>query len=349
MIAPVTHILPLASVKRSRMLPAKGRVLVRVGQKVNASDVIAEVEMPGAHTIINVRRIFGLRRGDQLAHVLERKVGDKVEAGDILAQTGGLLSRVIRAPANGQVIAIHRGQIVLERLGNRTELQAGLNGIVTEVLPDRGVIIEASGALVQGVWGNGKIDLGMLNIQIKSPDDELTRSTLDVTSRGSIVVAGHVSQADTLQAADELPLRGLVLGSLSSELADLAAKMNYPIMLVEGFGRIPFDSAALSLLTTHDRRDVSIDASWSPERGERPELFVPLPANGSPPKDTVEFAAGQTVRVHAPPYAGKIGSIASLHPGQTRLSNGLRTPTAEIKLETGEFVTVPLANMDVLE
>ena len=342
MIAPVTHILPLAQIKRARMLPAKGRVLVRVGQKVNASDVIAEVDLPGTHTLIDVRKIFGLQRSDQLSKVMERKVGDKVEAGDILAQTNGLLSRVIRAPANGQIIAIHRGQIVLEKFAGRSELKAGLNGIVTEILPDRGVIIEANGALIQGVWGNGKVDLGMINIQLQSPDEELTRSNLDVSARGSIVVSGRVIKEDTLQAADELPVRGLVLASMSSNLIKAAQKVNYPIMLVEGFGSIPLNSAAYKLILTHDKRDASIDASWNAGRGERPELIIPLPANGSPLRDTREFAPGQTVRMTAAPYAGQVGTVSSLPAAQIRLPNGIRTPAAEIKLETGQYVTIPL-------
>ncbi len=349
MIAPVTHILPLTQIRRSRMLPVKGRVLVRVGQKVNASDVVAEADMPGAHVIIDVRRIFGIRRPEQLVQVIERKAGDHVEMGDILAQTGGILSRVIRAPASGKVIAIHRGQVILEKTGNRLELKAGLNGVISEVLPERGVIVEANGALIQGAWGNGKINLGMLNFMLKSPDEELTRSNLDVTARGSVVIAGYVSQADTLQAADELILRGLVLSSMSSSLVDMALKVSYPIVLIEGFGRSPLNSAAYRLLSAHDKRDVSIDASWNPNRSERPEIFVPLPSNGVAPKEAIEFAIGQTIRVIAPPYTGQIGSISTFHPGQTRLPNGLRTSAAEVELETGQFVTVPLANLDVLE
>jgi hypothetical protein len=37
MLAPVTHILPLATVQRQRVLPVPGRVLVRKGQEVAAA------------------------------------------------------------------------------------------------------------------------------------------------------------------------------------------------------------------------------------------------------------------------------------------------------------------------
>ena len=39
MLAPVTHILPLTTVVRQRLLPAPGRVVVRVGQKVTATEI----------------------------------------------------------------------------------------------------------------------------------------------------------------------------------------------------------------------------------------------------------------------------------------------------------------------
>lgn len=349
MIAPVTHILPLVQIRRARMLPGKGRVLARVGQKVNAADIIAESDVPGAHTLIDVRRILGLRRTEMAHRLMERKAGERVEKGDILAQTGGLLSKVIRAPVDGQIVAIQRGQVLLERAGTKFELKAGLTGTVTEVLPERGVIIESSGSLIQGVWGNGQINLGMLHCLAKQPDDELTRSDLDMSLRGSVVLGGWVEKSDTLIAADELPLRGLILGSMSSDLVPVALKINCPVVLIEGFGRIPMNASAFKLLTTNEKRDVSIDASWDAIRGDRPEIVIPLPAQGQPPHDMLEFNPGQTVRMIVPPHAGQIGTLLSLRPGLTALPNGVRVPCADIRLENSQVVIAPLANLDVLE
>ena len=47
MIVPVTHISPLITIRRSRLLPEKGQVFVRARQKVTATDVIGEVLLPG--------------------------------------------------------------------------------------------------------------------------------------------------------------------------------------------------------------------------------------------------------------------------------------------------------------
>jgi len=349
MIAPVTHILPLTLVSRSRMLPSKGRVTARVGQNVNALDVVAEADLPGSHILIDVRRILGLRRIDQAHRLIERKPGERVEKGDILAQTGGILSKVIRAPETSHIVSIQKGQILLEKSGEKFELKAGLTGTITKILPERGVFIETNGSLIQGLWGNGQINQGMLHFLAKDPLGELNRANLDVTLRGSVVVAGHVNKADPLQACDELLLRGLILGSMSADLLKIARKVTFPVVVIDGFGEIPLNQLVFDLLKAHDKRDVSLNAGWDPIRGDRPEVVIPLPAFGQPPQETSIFINGKTVRVLTMPYAGRIGKIVAIRPGLTKLSNGLRVSAAEILLENSQVVTIPLANLDVLE
>jgi hypothetical protein len=229
-------------------------------------------------------------------------------------------------------------------------LQAGITGMVTEVMPDRGVIIETSGALVQGVWGNGKIELGLLLSLANTPDMELTRSNLDISMRGAVVLAGTCQKADALQAAGELPLRGLILSSMNADLIPIANQLPLPVIVLEGFGRAAMDSASYRLLTSSEKRDVCLNAAaWDAYSGERPEVIIPLPADGSPPVESTEYRAGQTVRLIGMPYTGQLATLEQLRPGQTRLSNGMRAPAAAVRLENNELVVVPLANLDVLE
>jgi hypothetical protein len=121
-------------------------------------------------------------------------------------------------------------------------------------------------------------------------------------------------------------------------------------MLLEGFGSIPVNSKAFRVLSSSTDREVSVHAvPWNAANGERPELFIPLPANGETASEVAEFAAGQTVRILGSPYAGQIATIEDVLPGTTQLANGLRAPSASLLLENRQEVIVPLNNLDVLE
>ena len=345
----VTHILPLTKIRRARLLPVDGKVLVRPGQKVAATDPMAEANTGGEHVLVDIRRGLQLSASQKLDGLIEYRVGDRVQAGDVLAQKGGLFKRVVRAPVAGQIVAILGGQVMIEKAALPKTVHAGFAGMVAETITDRGAILETDGALVQGVWGNEKADQGLLLCLVNSPDDELTRDRLDVSMRGAVVLGGHCESADVLQAAGELPLRGLVLGSMSSALIAQAEKQPYPIILLEGFGRIPINAEAYRVLTTNDKRETCVNAArldWF--TGERPEVVIPLPAVGDFAPSAGELAGGSKVRVLGGEHAGKIGKVAQLQPGLTYLPSGLRTTAALVRFETGEAL-VPLANLDMLE
>ncbi len=350
MTAPLTHILPLTLIRRTRLLPAPGRVSARVGQKVNATDVVAETRLAGAHQIIDVRRALSLSQSDQPERFLSCRAGDRLQKGDVIAEGGGLFSRLVRAPENCRVVYIFNGQVLLEMESQSHQLLAGINGVVTEIIPDQGVVVETSGALIQGVWGNNHIDQGLLLVMVKEPLEEVNRGTLDVSMRGAVVFGSHVSSADAILAAGELPLRGLILGSMSAEARLAAETSQVPIMLLEGFGQLPINSAAFKLLNTSERRDACINTTWDPVIGVRPELVIPLPAEGQMHHDIVALAPEQRVRVISAPHASQVGKVVKLSAGITQLQNGVRTPTADILLEGGsEPVSIPIANLDVLE
>jgi len=349
MITPVTHLVPLAYIRRERMLPGTGQVLVSLNQHVNATDIVAEAAMTGQHLLLDIRKALNLRDSDDISKIIEYKSGENIEKGDILAQTGGMLPRVVRAPVNGKIVAIHRGLVILEHSNPKYEMAAAISGIVTEILPERGVMIESNGALIQGVWGNGRINQGLLRITDQPAEEELTPALLDISMRGAVVLASFVTKPETLETAARLPLRGLILSSMSANLIPQAQKLTFPIILLEGFGQIPMNQAAFQLLITNEKREVCLNSEWNPGRGEKPEIFIPLPAEGKPLQEYAELAAGKTVRVTVPPYSGQVATLVELLTGITTLSNGKQVKAARIRLNNGQTVVVPLANMDVLE
>jgi hypothetical protein len=351
MLAPIRHILPLTTIRRERLLPLPGRVIVRKGQKVATTDVLAEARLAPEHLLLDVMR--GLHLGEEQADLaIKCKGGMKVAEGDVLAGPVGLTKRVVRSPRNGRVVLTGGGQILLEVDSTPFQLMAGVPGTVFELLDDRGAIVEATGALVQGVWGNGRIDYGLMYVLAKTPEDILSAAQMDVSLRGAVVLAVHCKHVEVLKAANDLPLRGLILASMDASLAPTALKVRYPIVVIDGFGQIPMNSAAFRLLSTNERREIAVNGEeWDPEVGVRPELFIPLPASGElplPPEMDV-FNAGQQVLIIRAPYSGKTGTILDVRPGLTALPNGLSTQAALIQVEGGEAALIPLANLEVLE
>lgn len=350
MLAPVTHVLPLTTIVRERVLPVAGKVNAHVNQRVNPTDVIAEATFAREHVLLDVARTFGVspNAADKLIKVKE---GDRLTANALVAESGGLFSRSIKAPRPGRVMVAGSGQVLMEVGDTRVELRAGLPGVVTQVLPERGVVIRTAGALIQGVWGNGRIDNGLMISLLEKPDDVLTADRLDVSLRGSVILGGHVRDVETLKVAAELPIRGLIISSLLSSLITTAYQMRYPILAMEGFGAIPMNSAAFKLLTTNNKREATVNAEhFDRYASNRPEVIIPLPISSEPPEPSKyeSFAVGQQVRMRRPPNVGMIGTISNLPAGLSTLPNGLRVVAADVKLENGESMLVPLVNLEVV-
>ena len=350
MLASVLHVLPLATIIRERTLPVAGKVNVHVNQRVNPTDVIAEASFAREHVLLDVARSFAVNptAADKMIKV---NPGDRVQQGALIAESRGLIPRTIKAPRAGRVMVVGSGQVLMEVGDTRIELRAGLPGVVTQVLHERGVVIRTAGALIQGVWGNGRIDNGLMVSLLEKPDDVLSAERLDVSLRGSVILGGHVRDAETLRAAAELPVRGLILSSLLSPLIVTAYQMRYPILVTDGFGAMPMNSAAFRLLTTNNKREATVNAEhFDRYSGNRPEVIIPLPVSSDPPEPNnfEAFAVGQTVRLRRPPNAGMIGTLSELPAGLSQLPSGLRAPAAEVKLENGETVLVPLVNLEVV-
>jgi hypothetical protein len=233
----------------------------------------------------------------------------------------------------------------------KMELRAGIGGTVIEVIPNRGAVIQTAGALAQGVWGNGRIDSGLLVNLAEKPDDVLTAGRIDVSMRGFVILAGMLKDAEVLKAAADLPVRGLILSSIYPSLIPQAREMRYPIIVTDGFGPLPMNSVTYKLLSTNAKREVTVNAeAYDRYSGARPEVIISLPTSAVPPAphEVETFAPGLQVRMRRPPALGMIGSIVAVKPGLTTLLSGLRAPAAEVKLENGETVVAPLVNLEVV-
>jgi hypothetical protein len=341
MTPPVTHVLPLTTFRRTRLLPSAGNILVRNGQKVNPTDIVAETYHFPVHSFIDVGRAFSVTSPAEAEELIQVKPGDQLQIGDIIAQKKGLFRKVLRAKQAGRIFFTTGGQVWVELPGKRFELRAGYPGTVTEIIPERGIKLVISGALIQAAWGNGKIDESTIVSFPQSAGEELLPEKIDISSRGGFVFSGYLGKAEVLQLAAQLPLRGLILGSMAAKLVPLAISMPYPIILTEGFGRIPVNRNAFTILTSNQNRSVSLfGLNWDFFSGQRPEITIALPATGDEAQDVTIFQSGKQVRFLAEPAAGEIGELEQFD---------LQQGSAVVKLSDNKRIQVPLANLDVLE
>ncbi|TAK10661.1 MAG: hypothetical protein EPO32_14500 [Anaerolineae bacterium] len=348
MLAPVTHITALARIRRKRMLPVPGTVLVRAGQTVAATDVVAEAVLAPQHIVIDVVRGLGVP-AERAMQFIEREVGEDITRGSIVAKRG--MGRELPSKVDGRIVAISNGQILVEVQSKPFQLMAGMPGTVSEVTAEYGVTIEGVGAWVQGLWGNGHISSGTLVVMMEGPDDVFSKDKLDPSQRGTVMLGGYCGDRKALEGAQELQLRGLILSSLATPLIPIARRMAFPVLVLEGFGKLPMNAAAYKLLSTNAGREIAVDAEpFDRFSGERPEAIIGLPAGGQPPVplDLDTFKIGQRVRVGKAPRLAAIGSLRRLPEGLSRFNSGLRAYGAEVEFENGETSLVPLANIEVI-
>src|SRR3989304_5898194 len=100
MIAPVSYIQPLTTLRRKRSLPVEGEVLVSLGATVHSSDAVARANLQAKHLILDAGRALGLppEGANRRSHC---RGGEKVEGGWLRSGGPAAGRRQLRAPAAG--------------------------------------------------------------------------------------------------------------------------------------------------------------------------------------------------------------------------------------------------------
>ena len=352
MLAPVSHTLALTTIIRKRQLPVHGEVVARLNQRVLANNVIAEAEYSHKHHLIDIARALGIRSNAAEKKVKDIRVGQTLSAGTIVASGGGIIPKAVKVEHSGRVVAIGGGQILLDTSGKEFKLRAGISGEVIEIIPNRGVIIQEVGALIQGIWGNGKVSSGSLHVLAENPAHILEASQINISLRSFVILAGSCQDADSLRSAAENTVRGLILSSIHPSLLDFARKMPYPIIVTDAIGKETMNAKAYKIIRTNNQREnVTVNAeAYDSYQGTRPEIIIPLAHSDLPPKprEVEAFTPGQKVRLRRAPHTGAEGTLVELPSEMKTLENGLRVLAAEVKIKNGEQITVPLVNLEVL-
>jgi hypothetical protein len=348
---PETRVSSLTKIKRERKLPVPGEVVVHVGQRVEPWDVVAQAARPGGYRILEIAQALKVQEG-RIRQYLLKNEGDDVEAGESIAIRRGFFRRAVRSPVDGYIVAVGAGRVLIEADTDVIELRAGTRGRVAAVHPNRGATIETVGAVVQGVWGNGREGHGVLKTLADSPQSILTRESIEIGFQGAVVLAGQSMTLEALEFAQEMQVRGIIVGSLEFGLLETVNGAEFPIIATEGWGAIPMSPLIFDVLQANDGREVSlcgqVRSGWEQVY---PEVIIPLLASETPPEEEIadrSLEKGAMVRILRQPHTGATGTVVALPAAPRKLAGGGTFRGVEVELEAHGRVFVPFANLELI-
>lgn len=358
------------TVRIERILPIEGEVLVKVGDEVDFNTIVARTKLPGDAEMLNVTEKLGLDPGDVFDKTL-KKIGDSIEEGELLAQNitfWGLSKKYVHAPFAGKIDSISglTGQVIVRQHDVPLEIDAYIKSKVVGVLPNRGVVIETNAAFIQGIFGFGGENHGEIAIVVDSPNKILTEDLIGPEHKGKIIVGGSAVNSRAFEKAVELGVNGIVVGSLDVEdLIEILGEdigvaitgeedIEITVIATEGFGLLPMSQRTYNLLKSFEGKMSAMNGTTQIRAGVlRPEIIIPYDVE----EDTVftdessseGMKKGSLIRVIRSPYFGEIAKVNALPVELQKIESGSRVRVIELELENGSIVTVPRANVEIIE
>lgn len=258
MITKSPHNQTLTTVYKTRLLPTWGKVLVRVGQEVDATEAVAEAKTNLQHSLINIAYGLGVSI-DKCEEYIKRDIGDNVNEGSIIAERGKS-GRIVRAPRDGVIISIDNGVILLQSNNEITKLKAGFPGKVEKLITSKGVIVSSTGYYIEGTWGNGNINTGLLPSITTSHKEPLEMDMLKSEHQNIVSFAAWCDDPSIFKFAIDNDWKGMIFGSLPAKYIPILIELPFPVLLLEGFGKVSIDSKTFELLNSNLGKNISVDA-----------------------------------------------------------------------------------------
>ncbi len=340
----------LTTTQRARTLPTRGRVLRRVGDRVAADSPVAETDAPSGYRLVDLDKALGMRVPD-IGKVMVKRPGDRVVTGEVLARTGRLLKVECVSPVDGQIVDARGNKVLIEVAPAHIALTAFYPGQVVGLIPERGVRIEVTGALVQGTWAHGSEVWATLDCGAPDGDTPLRADQITAVRMGTILVGGRSVDREVLALAVQAQVRAIVVGSISSDLLPVIDDSPISVMLTEGFGDWPMNAKTYKLLQSFAGREAcfspALRTQWEMRRAE---VLIPLPAEGRSRKEEqgTSLAVGSRVRALRAPYENAQGIVVSMPRQPQYLESGIRARGAEVDLDGTGKAFVPFENLELI-
>lgn len=367
---PGLKIKEVMTVRKTRILPIPGEVLVEKWDIVDFDTIVARTMSPGDPHIFEAANLLGLEP-DELSRYMVKKVGDTVKKDEVIAQYiafWGLLKRFVKSPIDGVIenVSPLSGRVTAREHPTPIEVKAYIPGKVVDIIPNEGVIIDTNAAFIQGIFGISGEKHGQLKVIVDSPDETLTDQMITSEHRGKIIVGGSFITLEAMRKAIEKGVTGIVVGGINA--ADLTNFLGYRIgvaitgeedigttlIVTEGFGRMRMSYRTFEYLRSSDGQEVAINGATQIRAGVlRPEVIIPHPYQRAEKSEVSELGGGMKpgtpVRIIREPYFGRLGTVVSLPVELQRAETESLVRVVEVELEDGGNVMVPRANVEIIE
>jgi len=246
------------------------------------------------------------------------------------------------------------------------QVKAFMDGIVVDVIPEEGVIIENKSAYVQGIFGIGGETNGEIKILADAPDTIIEPAQIDESCKDKIIICGAIAPLSVIKKAQAVGVAGIITGGIDDQdLKDLLGydigvaitgheEIGLTIVVTEGFGKINMAKKTFNLLKQFEGHNASIHGFTQIRAGVmRPEIIIPVEFKEDELQvkeaKMSELQIGTTIRVIRQPNFGMIGKVTGLPEKLTPVESETLVRILEAELEDGQKVTIPRANVEVIE
>ena len=366
---PGLKVLKSSKIDKNRRLPIKGEVRKKVGDSVLPDDIVAKTNLPGNVQIIKVASQLNIGPADIL-EALKVSQGEQIKKGQLLAQTRGLFGLFkseIFSPIDGTIESISdvTGQIIMREAPIPVEIDAYTSGIVKDIIPEEGVIIETKAAFIQGIFGIGGEARGILEIIVQDRNDEITPEMLNSSQKGKVIVGGGFIGLEAFKKAISLNISGIVIGGFNYyDLKEIlgynlgvaitgSEDINTSLIVTEGYGHIKMSRGTFSLLKENENNFCSINGATQIRAGViRPEIVIPIKEDSS--KSVKEskigkgIVIGSLVRVIRAPFFGLMGKVTELPSKLQKMESETLVRVAKINVDDQDII-IPRSNLEMVE
>lgn len=359
--------------KKVRRLPLPGKILVNLGQIVDATSIVARTELPGQVRSVNVASMLGIQP-EEIYQYMQKQEGDPVKKDEELASTKGIFglfkSRCL-SPIDGTVETVSKitGQVMIRGPEIPVEINAYVDGEVIDIMPNEGVIIQTYGSFIQGIFGVGGEAIGTLEVLAEKPGDIITSDILNESMSGKIIVVGALVTSDLVKRAIQLGIKGIIAGGINdNDLKNLlgydlgvaitgSENLGITIIITEGFGEMEIASRTYALLKECEGMKASINGATQIRAGViRPEIIVPvnhdsdqIAQNQENDVSAEQLVVGSEIRIIREPYFGELAQVIELPVELQKLETEALVRVLKVKLRrTGEVIVLPRANVEII-